>query len=112
MFVTIIATCYNTLFDVPQSENTQINTYISFSKRGFEEYGQLNLNTAFAGLLNTNLGDFTISAAGFDFTFQDIIIIELLDPLLSVNIYEDSQSAGVILSGFGFDLTFSFLMLQ
>ena len=112
MLIIIIAECYDTLFDVPQSENTQINAYISFSKKGFEDYGQLNLNTALAGLLNKNLGDFTISVAGFDFTFQDIIIIELLDPLLSVNIYEESQSAGVIINGFGFDLTFNFLMLQ
>ena len=60
--------------------------------------------------MNKNFGNFTISAAGFDFTFQDIIITDIIDPLISVNIYEESQSAGVIINNFGFDFAFSFIM--
>ena len=72
MMMLLILQCYECVFDVPQENNTQKNAYISLSQKGLEKYGQLNLDKVFQGLLNKNLGNFTIDAGGFDFMLSNI----------------------------------------
>ena len=99
-------------FDVPQEENTQKNIYYSFTELGIERLGFLNINKAFDDMLGKNLGNFTFTLSGFEFFFKNIQIIEMLNPVVSASMHEDTQTASIIMDNLRLDLTFEFIMQQ